>query len=66
MTVIDRDDIIWLFENERNFSALDIMAKYGSRFSRNDVEAMLNEMKMRIYTRLMEQTSYEVDTAVRY
>lgn len=66
MTVIDRDDIIWLFENERIFSALDIMAKYGSRFSRDNVEAMLNELKMKIYVKIMEQPSYEVDTTIRY
>lgn len=66
MTALDKDNIIWLFENERNFSALDIMAKYGSRFSRNDVEAMLNEMKVRIYVKLLEQPSYEVDTAIQY
>ena len=66
MTALDKDNIIWLFENERNFSALDIMAKYGSRFSRNDVEAMLNEMKVRIYVKILEQPSYEVDTVIRY
>jgi RNA-binding protein YlmH len=66
MTALDKDNIIWLFENERNFSALDIMAKYGSRFSRDDVEAMLNELRMRIYVKILEQPSYEVDTAIRY
>ena len=66
MTALDKDNIIWLFENERNFSAFDIMAKYGSRFSRNDVEAMLNELRMKIYVKILEQPSYEVDTAIRY
>lgn len=66
MTALDKDNIIWLFENERNFSALDIMAKYGSHFSRNDVEAMLNELRMKIYVKILEQPSYEVDTVIRY
>lgn len=66
MTVIDRDEVIQIFEYDTSLSPLNLMAKYGSHFSRNDVETMLNEMKTRIYIKILETTTYEVETREEY
>lgn len=67
MTVISRDDIIEFFDFDRNFPIASLLKKYGFESGRNrdKAEAMLNELRVQIYLRILKMDLYEVDVSER-
>ena len=68
MTVIDRDDIIEFFDFDRNLSINSLLDKYGfnSGKNRDKAEAMLNELKSKIYLEILKMEVYEADVSERF
>lgn len=69
MTVIDRDEIIELFNQDRSFPVFSLLEKYGfKKFGKNrdNAEAMMNELIAKIYIGLLEMNTYEVDVSERF
>ncbi len=68
MTVIDRDEIIEFFDNDRNFHIFALLEKYGFKPGKNrdNAEAMMNELITKIYIGLLEMEPYEVDVSETY
>ena len=54
VTVIDRDEIIEFFKQDRNFPILSLLKKYGFGKDRDNAEAMMNELINKIYIGLLE------------
>lgn len=69
MTVVDRDEIIEFFDQDRNFPIFSLLEKYGfKKFGKNrdNAEAMMNELITKIYIGLLEMDPYEVDVSETY
>ena len=69
MTVVDRDEIIEFFDQERNFPVFSLLEKCGfKKFGKNrdNAEAMMNELITKIYIGLLEMDPYEVDVSETY
>ena len=67
MTVISRDEIIEFFDLDRNFPITPLLKKYGFNSGRNrdKAEAMLNELRSKIYLEILKMDLYEVDVSER-
>lgn len=69
MIVIDRDDIISFFDQDRNIPIFALLEKHGFKKigkNRDNAEAMLNELMTKIYISLLEMEVYEVDVSERF
>lgn len=69
MIVVDRNEIIEFFDQDSNFPIFSLLEKYGfKKFGKNrdNAEAMMNELIIKIYIGLLEMEPYEVDVSERF